>query len=161
MSNTVTNWSPDPMPKFWKRVQLLSDRKTRQAEKPLQQNSSVSSQLNWWSPPPSCPTSPTSPFRHGFISFDENCSTSVYGLKFTPQNSNTYLVWKCCIHLAYRWSCRHSILSALVKPRKKLPPAYGVGKFMASMSLFKTEFYEETYQSNPELTTADYLNVGM
>jgi len=42
-----------------------------------------------------------------------------------------------------------------------LPPAYGVGKFMASMSLFKTEFYEETYQSNPELTTADYLNVGV
>lgn len=32
---------------------------------------------------------------------------------------------------------------------------------MASMSLFKTELYEETYQSNPELTTADYLNVGM
>lgn len=42
-----------------------------------------------------------------------------------------------------------------------LPPAYGVGKFMASMSLFKTEFYEETYQNNPELTTADYLNVGV
>jgi len=42
-----------------------------------------------------------------------------------------------------------------------LPPAYGVGKFMASMSLFKTELYEETYQSNPELTTADYLNVGV
>ena len=31
---------------------------------------------------------------------------------------------------------------------------------MASMSLFKTQLYEETYQSNPELTTADYLNVG-
>jgi len=42
-----------------------------------------------------------------------------------------------------------------------LPPAYGVGKFMASMSLFKTQLYEETYQSNPELTTADYLNVGV
>ena len=40
-----------------------------------------------------------------------------------------------------------------------LPPAYGIGKFMASMQLFKTEFYEQPYQNNPELTTADYLNV--
>ena len=43
---------------------------------------------------------------------------------------------------------------------KKLPPAYGIGKFMATMHLYKTDQYLETYQSNPQLNTGDYLNVG-
>jgi hypothetical protein len=41
-----------------------------------------------------------------------------------------------------------------------LPPAYGIGKFMATMHLYKTDQYLETYQSNPQLNTGDYLNVG-
>ena len=43
---------------------------------------------------------------------------------------------------------------------KKLPPAYGIGKFMATMHLYKTDQYLETYQSNPQLNTGDFLNVG-
>jgi len=42
-----------------------------------------------------------------------------------------------------------------------LPPAYGIGKFMATMHLYKTDQYLETYQSNPQLNTGDYLNVGV
>ena len=42
----------------------------------------------------------------------------------------------------------------------KLPAAYGIGQFMATMYLYKTDQYLEPYQANPQLNTGDYLNVG-
>lgn len=42
-----------------------------------------------------------------------------------------------------------------------LPPAFGVGKFMATMLLFKGDDYLESYQANPQLSTGDFLNVGV
>jgi len=42
-----------------------------------------------------------------------------------------------------------------------LPDVFGTGSFMASMSLFKTENYNEAYMSNPRLSTGDDLFVGV
>jgi hypothetical protein len=42
-----------------------------------------------------------------------------------------------------------------------LPDAFGVGEFQASMSLFKSNAYAETYSANPRLYTGDILYIGV
>ena len=79
---------------------------------------------------------------------------------FTWWEFNFFQISLFSLYKKSNWIFFEKFFWKIVIELKKLPPAYGIGKFMATMHLYKTDQYLETYQSNPQLNTGDYLNVG-